>query len=396
MESHQPPFDASERLPFPTEMDTNLVAEMTHLFIEVAPDAVMVSDEHGHIIFVNQQMERSFGYSRAELLNMQVDALLPERFRGKHGRNRMGYYLTPHLRPMGLGLALFAARKDGSEFPVEISLSPLQTQEGLRVIGIIRDTTQRSQLEAQLQAARQEADRLKDEFIAIAAHELRNPLAALRGFTDMLQVQTARGHGPALAEWQVEAIEAIDQSSARLADLTDDLLDVTRLQAGKLMLHFAPHDIVALTRQVMLRQQATTQRHTLVLTPEQEPLMVPLDPLRFEQVLTNLLHNAIKYSPDGGTIQITIDHDAVAETVQLSVRDPGIGIPIAEQERVFTRFARAANARNIGGTGLGLYLCRALVERHHGTISFTSQEGQGSVFRIVLPCSADNEAAAVE
>lgn len=360
-------------------------AEVVRLFIDDAPDAVLVSDATGRIIFVNRRTETLFGYPRTQLLGSQVETLLPERLRRTHVGHRAGYHTAPRMRPMGIGLDLFGRRKDGTEFPVEISLSPLTTATGLFVISIIRDITTRKQLEAELRVAQREADRLKDEFIAIAAHELRNPLAALKGFAEMLRVQTARGHGPPLANWQTEAVEAIDQAADRLSELTDDLLDVTRLQAGKLELHLAPHNLVALTRRVVARQQSLTERHALTLAAALEAIRVEMDAPRIEQVLNNIISNAIKYSPDGGTITITLRADDAAGTVTLRVSDQGIGIPADEQARIFGRFARAANAEGIGGTGLGLYLCRALVERHGGTIAFTSVEGVGSTFTVTLP-----------
>src|SRR5579875_617540 len=150
-----------------------LAAEMMRLFIEVAPDSVVVSDDRGRITFINQHAERVFGYARAEVLGRNIDMLLPERFRGAHAEHRAGYYTAPRTRPMGMGLELYALRKDGTEFPVEISLSHARTSEGLRVVAIIRDITERKRLEETLRETQREADRLKDEFIAIAAHELR-------------------------------------------------------------------------------------------------------------------------------------------------------------------------------------------------------------------------------
>jgi PAS domain S-box-containing protein len=378
----------SQRPPPPDGQESSaadLPNEAVRRFIDDAPDAVLVTDATGRIIFVNRQAETFFGYTQAELLGSSVDDLLPERFRHAHAGHRADYHAAPRMRPMGIGLDLFGRRKDGTEFPVEISLSPLSTPEGLRVISIIRDISARKRLEDALRASQREADRLKDEFIAIAAHELRNPLAALKGYADMLRVQTARGHGPPLADWQVEAVEAIDQAAERLTELTDDLLDVTRLQAGKLDLHLAPHDLVALARRVIARQQTLTQRHTLTLSATPEAIMVEMDALRIEQVLNNLLGNAIKYSPDGGEVAVAIQAGDAAERVTVRVSDQGIGIPANEQGRIFARFARAANAQEIGGTGLGLYLCRALVERHGGAIAFTSSEGVGSTFIVTLP-----------
>jgi two-component system sensor kinase FixL len=367
------------------EVADDISNEIIRTFIEDAPDAVLVTQFSGQILFANRRAEVLFGYARAELVGSQVEQLLPERFRPTHVGHRAAYHAAPRTRPMGIGLELFGRRADGTEFPVEISLSPAQTTEGRRVISIIRDITERKRLEEAVQAAQREADRLKDEFIAIAAHELRNPLAALKGFADMLRVQTARGHGPPLAEWQQEAIEDINQAATRLAELTDDLLDVTRLQAGKLDLHIAPHDLVALARRVVARQQTLTKRHMLTLATSPAQIMLNIDALRMEQVMNNLISNAIKYSPDGGEIAIAIRAEEGADDVTLSVGDHGIGIPQSEQARIFGRFARAENAQGIGGTGLGLYLCRALVESHGGSIRFMSTEGAGSTFIVTLP-----------
>jgi two-component system phosphate regulon sensor histidine kinase PhoR len=235
--------------------------------------------------------------------------------------------------------------------------------------------------------ALKEAERLKDEFIGIAAHELRSPLAVVKGFAQTLILQTKRGRGPELADWQMEAIQDIDQATSRLVELTEDLLDVTRLQAGRLELHFEPTDLVALVQRTVARFRVTTERHAISVNATPEYMVVMADHRRIEQVLSNLINNAIKYSPDGGDVEISVQEDQKANAALLSVRDHGIGIPAHQQGRIFSRFMRADNAHayNIGGTGLGLYLCRELVERHGGRIWFESVEGQGSTFCVSLP-----------
>ncbi|HXZ03521.1 MAG TPA: ATP-binding protein, partial [Ktedonobacteraceae bacterium] len=235
--------------------------------------------------------------------------------------------------------------------------------------------------------AMKDAERLKDEFIGIAAHELRTPLAVVKGFAQTLIVQTAHGKGPELADWQMEAIQDIDQATSRLVELTEDLLDVTRLQAGRLQLRFEPTDLVALVQRTVKRFSVTTERHKIAVETAEENIVVTVDPRRIEQVVSNLISNAIKYSPAGGNIEITVLADTHAGTALLCVRDYGIGIPAYQQGRIFSRFMRAenANAHNIGGTGLGLYLCRELVERHNGRIWFESVEEQGSTFYVSLP-----------
>ncbi|HZS79749.1 MAG TPA: ATP-binding protein [Ktedonobacteraceae bacterium] len=232
-----------------------------------------------------------------------------------------------------------------------------------------------------------EAERVKDEFIGIAAHELRTPLAVIKGFAQMLLLQTARGKGATLDDWQLEAIQDIDQGTSRLVELTEDLLDVTRLQAGRLQLQIEPTDLVALAQRVIKRVQVTTNMHTISLEASAEYIVSEVDARRTEQVLTNLLNNAIKYSPDGGKIEVKLREDDEHAQAILSIRDYGIGIPENQQSRIFSRFMRADNtrARNIGGTGLGLYLSRELVERQGGRIWFESVEGQGSTFYVSLP-----------
>jgi PAS domain S-box-containing protein len=238
-------------------------------------------------------------------------------------------------------------------------------------------------------SALKEAEYLKDEFIGVAAHELRNPLGALKGFADMLVYQTARGRGPQLAEWQREALEEIEQATARLDKLTEDLLDVTRLQAGRLALSPTSTDLVGLARQQVRQAQMTTERHALSFETSLSSLVVEIDRVRIEQVLANLLGNAVKYSPQGGPIEVVLREQGEPRAALLSVRDRGIGIPAREQARLFGRFVRAENARatEIAGTGLGLYLSRELVEQHGGHIWFESAEGVGTTFSLSLPLS---------
>jgi signal transduction histidine kinase/GAF domain-containing protein len=235
-----------------------------------------------------------------------------------------------------------------------------------------------------------EAERLKDEFIGIAAHELRNPLTVLSGYVQMLLFQNKRGKGPKLLPTQEEALQSIDRSTTELVELTEDLLDVTRLQGGGWQLNFEPTELVALIQRTVKHLQTTTKKHTLSIVTTLPSLVVYADPGRIEQVLSNLIGNAIKYSPDGGPIEITLWEAMDTQEARLSVRDGGIGIPEKDQARIFGHFARASNADTykISGTGFGLYLCRELIARHNGRIWFESKEGQGSTFFMALPLTS--------
>ena len=287
---------------------------------------------------------------------------------------------------------------DGTSVPVLVNAVALNIQElYASPSDVTKHIAERSEAAAivvhQDVTALKEAERLKDEFIGLAAHELRTPLAILKGFAQTLLVQTARGKGPELAEWQKEALQGIDQATARMVELTEDLLDVTRLQAGRLELHLAPMDLVPLVQRLVMRMQMLTEKHLLSVQSTSLHLLVYGDSRRLEQVLNNLLGNAIKYSPDGGMIQVGMRQELETNTVLLSIHDHGIGIPAQQQAHLFGRFVRAENAQThgIGGTGLGLYLCRELVERHGGRIWFESQEGEGSTFFVSLPLLSDED-----
>ena len=236
-----------------------------------------------------------------------------------------------------------------------------------------------------------EAEALKDEFISLVAHELRHPVAVLSGFVQTL-LADERGGTVQLSAWQREALQGIDQAAFQLVRLTDELLDAARLQAGRLELVREPTDLVALCRRVVARFRRTAPGRTLSFETPLEHLVAEVDPERIEQVLDNLLSNAIKYSPEDGPILLTLRASADAGTATLSVSDQGIGIPAQQQVRIFERFERADNSRayGIGGTGLGLYLSRALVEQHGGRIWFESVEGQGSTFFLLLPLSSES------
>ena len=236
-----------------------------------------------------------------------------------------------------------------------------------------------------------EAEYAKEEFIGIAAHELRQPLAVLKGVVGTLVLQTARGHGTKLADWQQELLADLDQATDHLTDLTENLLDVSRLQAGRLVLQRAATDLVALTGRLVKRMQQTTNTQQVVFSTTTPFLEAQIDPQRIEQVLAN----AIKYSPQGGAINVLLEQETSRQTMLIQVQDHGIGIPAREQARIFGRFMRADNAQAAGvkGTGLGLYLSRALVEQHGGQLWFHSREGVGSTFFLRLSLTSSTSSS---
>jgi signal transduction histidine kinase len=241
--------------------------------------------------------------------------------------------------------------------------------------------------------ALKEAERLKDEFVALVSHELKNPLTSIKGYTQLLRAQLEARDGSSLGEQERLCLNVVEEESDRLAALASDVIDVSRLQSGRLVLRIDELDLVALARQVIERLQITTNEHSLNLTVDQESIWLRGDRNRLEQVFLNLIGNAIKYTPQGGAINISVTELKDEPCAQVCVHDQGIGIPLEQQSRLFARFSRASNAsaHGITGTGLGLFLCRELIERHGGRIWLESEEGKGSTFSFMLPLTPPDE-----
>jgi PAS domain S-box-containing protein len=367
--------------------------------LESVPDAMIIADESGRIVHVNAGAERLFGWPRAELLGQPVEVLLPSRFRQMHQVHRSGYHAAPRARPMGLGLDLSGLKKDGGEFPAEISLSPMAVDGRPCVMAAVRDVGERKRLEERARLLRQaQAEvRERDEFLSIASHELRTPVAALQLQLQMLQraasrsraaaanalAETAGAHPPEQVPRALDAkLEGLERQVRRIGVLVGELLDVSRMRLGRLELAREPADLAEIARETVAHVRQEIERSGSRLVLDLAPVPGAFDRSRVEQVITNLLANAAKFGK-GKPISLHVDADG--PRARIRVVDRGIGISAEDQARVFDRFERAVPAQHFGGLGLGLYIARQIVEAHGGEIRVESAPGAGTTFTAILP-----------
>ncbi|HTX40905.1 MAG TPA: PAS domain S-box protein [Acidobacteriaceae bacterium] len=364
--------------------------------LEAAPDAIVEVSSDGQIVLVNRIAEEMFGYQRDELLGKTVDMLVPDAVRPDHYRHRNSYLEHPRTRPMGSGLELHARRRDGSLFPVEISLSPIQTDNGMHVTAVIRDVTERKRAEREVRRLQQQytgelearnreierANRLKSEFLASMSHELRTPLHTIIGFAELLEEGS---EGP-LNDAQMRFVAHIHHDSGHLLELINDVLDLSKIEAGQLTLRRERYPLRQSIHEALDSIRPSAAAKGLHLENRRDAQCdVDADPLRVREMLYNLLSNAVKFTPENGTVWIeTAEESGFA---RITVGDSGIGIPSGEQENIFDKFYQVGNTtRGVReGTGLGLSITKELVQMHGGWMEVVSAPGKGSRFTFTLP-----------
>jgi len=342
--------------------------------LEAAPDGLVIVNDQGQIVMVNAMAEQMFGYSRAQLLGEQVEILLPDRLAGTHSAFRGGYLTNPEPRAIGQRSPLWGRRQDGAEFPVEISLSPLETADGTVVSAYVRDVTDRL-------VAQGEADRVKEEFFATVSHELRTPLTSMIGYGELMQdLETLSPQGERF-------LSVILRSAERELRLVEDLLTLVATEGAELSITPARIDLVPVVSDAisLIEPRCEEQSLSLSVNLPAAPVMILGDVERLGQALGTLLANAVKFSRPESSLQVLLR--VAGNQAHLDVIDQGPAVAGASPGQSFATDDGVGPTyeNRIRGVGIGLTITLAIMDAHHGSIEVLSDEADSSVFRVILP-----------
>lgn len=395
--------------------------EMLDALFKHATEGIVVVDKEGVIVMLNPKALELFGFQEGELVNQKIESLIPRRLTSTHVNHRNTYLESPHARGMGNSLELFARRKDGSEFPVEVSLSPFKTSEGQFVVSFVIDITERKKQENIIQEANKEIQKLnseleervnqrteelakaihkieqsqeevmralkkerelnnmKSQFVTIASHEFRTPLATILSSAALI----GRYAKTEDEDKRQKHVSRIKSAVTNLTEILNDFMSIGKLEEGRIhsvpVFTMLPEFCQGLTEEI--KGLCKEEQHILFSHTGNKEVWVDKQLLR--NVIFNLLSNAIKYSEAGKLIRLNVKADG--KIIFIEIIDQGIGIPQADQVHIFDRFFRAQNAGNAQGTGLGLNIVQNYVELMGGEVSFSSEVGKGTTFTIKLP-----------
>ena len=359
---------------------------MSALF-EAATEGIIISDLNGEIVTVNKKAEELFGYHRDELIGEKVEVLVPPQYKSRHKHLRYGYYDDPEPRPMGQGRDLYAVRKDGEEFPVEISLNHFENEEGRFVISYVTDITQRKEVEDNLLKAhrelKQKAVELKqsndelEQFAYVASHDLQEPLRMVASYTQLL----ARRYRDKLDEDANDFIEYAVDGAKRMQKLLNDLLHFSRV--GTRAKSFRKMDINRVVKDALKNLEKYIEEHDAEIIIESPLPDLSVDKSQLTQLLQNLIQNAIKFKKNGRP-EVKIAARELDDFWQFSITDNGMGIDEKHREKIFVIFQRLHGRDSYNGSGIGLAICKKIVKRHGGEIWVDSEPGKGSTFYFTI------------
>ncbi|HSY06012.1 MAG TPA: PAS domain S-box protein [Steroidobacteraceae bacterium] len=382
--------------------------ELARGALDAAPDAMIIIDEAGIVRFANRQVTALFGYAHDDIVGQSVERLMPSRYRDRHVAHRQGYIAAQRLRPMGQGLALFGQRQDGSEFPVEISLSPIENSQQVLVAAAIRDVTERRRVENELRIAREaseharrvadqlrevadqhreladqareeadRANRAKSRFLAMASHDLRQPLQTLA----LLNGSLRRMSGNADV---AQALSQQEQAISTMSRLLNALLDISKLESGAIKPQPADFKVAVLFEQLRSEFAGIATSKGLELQVQSSEETIHSDASLVQQILNNLVSNAIKYTREGRVQLRSLRQNG---SIRIDVVDTGIGIPAEQLAYIYDEFYQVGVPANTSrdGYGLGLSIVRRLVNLLDLRLQVSSRVGKGSTFSLMLP-----------
>lgn len=346
--------------------------------LDTVIDGIISIDARGHIQTANPAAEKIFGYGREEMLGRNVNMLMPEPYHSAHDGYLHSYLTTGRKKIIGIGREVTGRRKDGSTFPMDLAVSEMEVDGQRMFTGVVRDITERKRLE-----------RMKSEFVSTVSHELRTPLTSIRGAIGLVAAKYAE----TLPEKGRQMLEMAERNGERLTALINDLLDLEKIESGRMEFEFKPMDLVALARRAREDNDGYARSHDVRLRLATELVEAPVhgDELRLLQAFANLISNAVKYSPPAGEVEIAVTRREGG--FRVAVRDHGPGIPEEFSSRIFQRFAQAdsSDTREKGGTGLGLSITKVIVEKHGGHIDYSSRLGTGTEFFFDLPAAQPSQ-----
>ncbi|MFN5182553.1 MAG: ATP-binding protein [Bacteroidota bacterium] len=400
---------------------------------EYANEGILVSNSNGEIIRVNTSAEKMFGYERDELLHKKIEVLIPQRFKNNHLTYRENFHQNPKARSMGIGRDLYGKRKDGSEFPVEISLSPFTAKDRNYVIAFIIDISIRKKNEESINNQKEELEKLtkklqetnfelelrvkdrtlilqealnelernreelknslekekelnelKSRFVSMASHEFRTPLATILSSLSLATKYAEQGE----KEKHTKHIERIKTSITHMTDLMNDVLSISKLEEGKINLNNEMFSFPDFSRNVINELKFLCKKNQELIYKHNGSTNIKLDSKIIKNIYFNLISNAIKFSPENKNILINTNVNN--NEIIIEIIDEGIGISEDDKKHLFERFFRGQNATNIQGTGLGLNIVVKYVELMGGKITFESELEKGSSFKINIPNSSTN------
>ena len=371
-----------------------LSSEFVRSALESSPDAMVIINAFGTILFANQQFSALFGYDREEVRGLAIEQLMPERFRERHVGHRERFAAENRLRPMGAGLELYARRKDGSEFPVEISLSPIRDRGDVLVVAAIRDVTDRKRVQRELILAREAADharqvadeareaadranQAKSRFLATASHDLRQPLQSLALLNGTLRRLVTHPDAVEALSYQDQAIEAMSR-------LLNALLDISKLESGAIQPQPTDFTVASLFEELRHEFEGIAANKGLQLHVAPVADSIHSDPSLVGQILRNLISNAIKYTRAGS---VRLSSLRQPEGIRIEVFDTGVGIPADQLRYIYDEFYQVGVPTNSSrdGYGLGLSIVQRLVNLLGIKLDVRSEVGKGSVFVLELP-----------